>query len=620
MRPTRAFFVAALFASGCLEYSPYDGSVCRTGVYERLSFEDGEVRRETAVSAFDDDPTHLEQCAEIGNVSVRGSDGNLDFLANVEAMGALVIGPTTRLQTLSGLESLARVDGDLVMFDNEGLASLEALGALRRVGGGLVIEDAPSLSLCAAATLLGQLDAQPSTVELSGLEACEEGEQLGTGRADTVLRFDGMSQVLEVAQSAQTLLLTGTFRGTELGVSDENGPLSSTSTSSQLAEGVTVAASNEGEVHWALFSAGDWPLSYQSERSLAFDLPADGSATTLFAGWVSSQAQLGDQVIDRGPEPEALWVGRVDPSGGIEAPSRIGQLDLVDVTEILDIAAIDDSHLWVLLRIGDGSYTRFELAYVDLEQPDRSTSSEVASGVLEFGSLRVLPRARVALTGSASGSGTPRVGITSAEPSGGFGFWMEVSAGYSGGQAYLEFESTGFSAYEAANGSNRAPDCIAARATSGYASIGVSLGSDQRRAVLETTNGSTRAPDQNQLLAVDGALPMGLGIDRQLACAVVDGRLVVSGLDSFARGGGGDSAGWRLSTLEPGTFRPRLRSLSLGEINIESLASIESAVSETGQVVLYGPMPRRLTLGETALSGTANTVFVAVRQLTRWHQ
>lgn len=99
--------------------------------------------------AVDRQAQELAGCATIdGDLLIYGPAlTSLAPLASLEAVrGDLVIGPTASLRTLSGLEDLRRIDGNLRIEETMRLASA-ALPALAVVGGSVRVEDNRDLAL-----------------------------------------------------------------------------------------------------------------------------------------------------------------------------------------------------------------------------------------------------------------------------------------------------------------------------------------------------------------------------------------------------------------------------------------------------------------------------------------
>ncbi|MBK8081334.1 MAG: hypothetical protein IPK25_14285 [Saprospiraceae bacterium] len=90
----------------------------------------------------DIDNFHLNypSCTEIeGDVIIKSSPvnsiNNLNGLSQLVSVGGLNIDYNTSLNTLSGLENITRIKGNLLIWDNTSLNSIQALGNLQDVDG-----------------------------------------------------------------------------------------------------------------------------------------------------------------------------------------------------------------------------------------------------------------------------------------------------------------------------------------------------------------------------------------------------------------------------------------------------------------------------------------------------
>lgn len=628
-------FMATLTGlGGCLDYSPYDGLVCRTGRFERFVFEGGELVRQTAFFPFDDEGDDLGQCSSVEAVVIQGTGTSADLqdLRAVTEVDRLNIGPTGLLSNVSGLDALATVAGDLTIVDNVGLRSLAGLGALRQVEGGIAIEDNPGLPLDAVESMLSQLEVPPATISVAGVAA--EGDSppttavdFGRDRADQLVLVEGISELLDVHSVGEgRLLITGRVSNRDVRVlAPTNDPtdrmlLASTSTGVVTGQGVALLMNSPDQLGWDVFFDGDWPLSFDAQAQVQFSALDSAPETVVYAGWVVNGARIGERRISGGLDGEGLWVGTIDSDGLPASPRRVDLSEVRDVRAVLAVKAVRHDRIWVLVRAGS---SRHRLILVDLDDLGRSTSIEVGRGPIRIDSIDARPDGAI-LSGVRTEPGNVIL-KTPVTISGPFGFVLRIAGTTEAGPQDLRLVSEGLARFSDGVDGTRAPDCLTLASGTTFLSMGTDIsGSGQQGKLEEIDETEDRGGAEFRLtrsfnmVSVAERVPLGLPFDLQLGCDVLeDGRLLASGLDSFARALPGGDRGWRLSTLERAPPQLKVRELTLGRIEgaPEQLREIRSEVSSDGTALLFGRVPTRLNLTFVDVTSLEDEFFIATRRV-----
>ena len=622
MKPGSIALFSACVLAGCLEHSPYDASVCRSGVFARPTFQDG--GDETTFFAFADQGDDVSQCGRIDALVVEGF-GNataLDDLVNVTDVGRLAVGPTTNLTTLNGLASLASIDSDLTFVDNEALANITGLASLTEIGGGLVIEDNPLLSLCDVEVAIDRLNFVPDTVSISGVDPCDlpptTATDLGTGYVNDLILFEGMFQILDVsAADGSAMLVSGLSTPNVSVLDDARLELANTSTTSLAVNGLAALTSPSGTLSWSLFFGGDWPLSFRDEVLLRFAQFENAPQTAVYAGWVTNVAHIGNVTIERSDQGEALWVGTIDANGVASEPVQIEGLNIPDVTSVVAVQAQRRNRVWILVKSSDDIFSTHTLVLTDLDDPSRSTSVVVSRGPVELSAMAANGDG-VIVSGRRSGTGAVVVGSDDTVPlDGDFGFVVRVEGSF-GTPPLLLNASQALASFPDGAGSSGAPNCFANLSGGAVYSIGTDLAGNVPVGRVQAYNAADldAVPMTFDMYGVAERPPLGLPFDPQLACGLsTDGRVVASGIDTFARGGPARTVGWRLSAMDFGVLRAQVQELTVGRIQ-GIVDRLRSTVAPDGTAFLYGPLPSSLQLTPTIIEGRGQLeVFVATRQV-----
>ncbi len=626
MTPLAVLWLTGIGPVACLEYSPYDGTVCRTARFERTVFRNGDLVRERAFFPFSDRDDDLSQCSFVEEIVIEGTGTSADLqgLRQVEEVDRLAIGPTQALTDLSGLDALTSIDGDLTLVDNLDLASLDGLASLREVQGGVAIEDNPALDLCAVTTAVGQLTTSPDTLTISGVLPCDEPAtgpvDLGTGRADELILLEGILSLLDVSVAGDDILVSSLSRNTIVINDTQRVPLAETSTPAVTARGVTFVTSPSGELRWngnGVFFGGEWPLSFRDEVQVRFAFLEDTPENAVYAGWVTNQARIGDLTIEAGELGEGLWVGLIGPDGVPSPPLRVELPDIREVAEVVTMKAIGRDRIWIVVR---SIFAEHRLVLVDLNAPTRSTSIVVGFGPIRFETIDERPDG-VILGGRRVDDGNVAIGDDeSVSLEGDFGFLLRIGGATPTGLQVLGYAGQTLLSLPNGAGGTRAPECVADSRDNGYLSVGADLSGDNATGRLERIDDIDfdALPTRSGLTSVADRPPLGLPFDRQLGCAVGDdGRFVVSGLDTFARGGPGGDIGWRLSTLDPANGRVQVREFTIGRI-AGGVEQVGSTVTADGTALLYGPVPAsidQLAIDDVNGLGGRLEFFITTRQV-----
>ncbi len=297
------------WAFGCLPYSPFDPGLCRSG-----SAAPGNdfFREEGGLLLIPEDLSdELRRCSKAGTVRLEGDLATADLgpIGNLREVSGLGVFDTRGLSSLGAFGGLEVVTGHLVVSGNLGLSRL-SLGGLERVERALVFERNPVLPRCEARALAQRLETASAFV-LSGGQTCAEDPERLTGfavaPASAVLSF--------AATPAERLLLVR--GGRSLSVSSLDAQPIATATSSD-GRGAMLSSSHEGNLSWAVFVGGEWPIE-GSDDGARLRLAADGQGGVIYVGWVSARARVASYELE-GP---GFWFGRISASGVVSPPDRL---------------------------------------------------------------------------------------------------------------------------------------------------------------------------------------------------------------------------------------------------------------------------------------------------------
>jgi hypothetical protein len=124
-----------------------------------------DVATEDALASLD-----FGSLASVGGTVTIDDDDALTTvrLGSLASVGGLQISHLDALTSLSGLDGLRTIDGDLAIERNSVLTSVSALYGVTRVGGSLSIRYNTALSTTQANTLAGEIDSIGGTVTISG--------------------------------------------------------------------------------------------------------------------------------------------------------------------------------------------------------------------------------------------------------------------------------------------------------------------------------------------------------------------------------------------------------------------------------------------------------------------
>ncbi len=618
-----AMTACAACLAGCLEHSPYDASVCRSGTFSRPNSSEG---NDTTFVPFADQGDDVSQCRGVDAVVIEGTGDTraLDDLINVNEIRRLSIGPTANLTGVNGLANLTTVTGDLTVIDNLRLSNIAGFGSLVEVGGGITFEDNPELSLCDVEVALDRLAFVPDTVTVSGVLPCPQAPttetDLGTGYADALLIFEGLFELFDVSATSGTSMLLAGLSTTNVSILDEaRVELANTATVSNDVNGVAVATDPSGGLDWSLFFGGDWPLSFRDDVVLRFAQIEDAPLTAVYAGLVTNIAHIGEVTIERG-ERETLWAGFVDADGVASTPVRIDGPSLDNITSVVAIKAERRDRVWVLVKGGDGIFSTHTLILTNLTEttePALGPSMVVSRGPVEITSMTISGDG-VVMTGRRSGAGAVVIGNDDSVPlDGNFGFVVRVD-GRSEPLSLLYNVLEALVSFPDGAGGTDAPDCFAIRRGRNVYGVGTDLAGSMPIGRIQAFDISdlTAPTPTSDMYGVGGRPPLGLPFDPLLACGLsIDGRVVASGLDTFARGDPARTVGWRLSTIETGALRARVQALTIGRIR-GPVDQIRATVAPDGTALLHGPLPLSLQLTPTLVESRGQPeVFVATRRV-----
>ena len=658
-------FPATFAFVGCLEYSPYEASVCRSGTYEDTSgdFVVDDNDEGAALRLPGESQPALEGCTRVETLIVEGfaDSGALSRLANVTQIGAVRVGPTTGLDRFDGLGQVEQIAGDFTIFDNQNLASLTELTDLAEIGGGLLLEDNPMLTFCEAEALLGRLDRLPNAVSVGGLMPCDDPVStvdLGASfvaPTDTVF-IAGATDILDLDfadptadLAAESLFVVHATSGRDIALGDRDltlidAPPDALITADEPARGVALAVSLPREAptvqpEWTAFIGGfDWPTSdADDEVQLRFAAHLADRGRAVFVGWISSEAQIGPWQLDCGGfEPvNALFVGTISSTGAVQRPCAIGQANadngacaagtvarattstVVPACTLADarlspravprlIQANGDDEVWVVLEEPESEF--FNLLRIDING-EVLLDLPIAVGPVRFDGIRRTEGGDVVLTGRRDGQGIVEVGGQPVRQVGGFAFTLRVPVDGDLDATVVALDG-GFS------GQTVAPACAAIGDDGASWFLGAEFVESTAVARVERVLPDGMFADPVVLPNVDGAPLLGLPAEPQLACGILsDGRLVASSLDAFQRGLASAARGWRLGAIDIGAEQPLIRSTTVGRIEGVT-RDLDARLADDGRALLFGPVPAVLNLGQDdSQSRAARRVFLAQRRI-----
>ena len=130
-----------------------------------------------------------------GGISLKGDNitylDSLIFLESLTSEGGHLIIDSTNITSLSGLDNLTSIEGNLVITNNSMLTSLEGLGALTNVGGHVIISGNGALVSLEGLDALGTIGGDVTIVDNDTLSFCCNNSVLATAIESVRTRDEG---------------------------------------------------------------------------------------------------------------------------------------------------------------------------------------------------------------------------------------------------------------------------------------------------------------------------------------------------------------------------------------------------------------------------------------------